>query len=69
MAIERRAATVEIRVEGRKLSGVVMRYGAVSPSHRERFLPGRSGWRRPCTWTSTTILSVRLPGIRAEASP
>ena len=40
MAIERRAATVEIRVEGRKLSGVVMRYGAVSPSHRERFLPG-----------------------------
>ena len=40
MAIERRTATVELRVEGRKLSGVVMRYGDISPSHRERFLPG-----------------------------
>ena len=40
MAIERRAATAELRVEGRKLSGTVMHYNAVSPSHRERFLPG-----------------------------
>ena len=38
--VERRAAAVELRVEGRKLSGVVMRYGDVSPSHRERFEPG-----------------------------
>ena len=38
--VERRAATVELRVEGRKLSGVVMRYGEISPSHRERFAPG-----------------------------
>ena len=38
--IERRAALGEIRVEGRKLTGTVVRYGEVSPSHRERFAPG-----------------------------
>ena len=40
MTVERRSAAVELRVEGRKLSGVVMNYGEVSPSHRERFEPG-----------------------------
>ena len=38
--IERRTSQVEIRIEGRRLSGTVMRYGDVSPSHRERFEPG-----------------------------
>ena len=38
--VERRAALGEIRVEGRKVSGVVLRYGEVSPSHKERFAPG-----------------------------
>ena len=38
--IERRAALAEIRVEGRTVSGVVMRYGEVSPSHKERFEAG-----------------------------
>ena len=38
--VERRAALGEIRVEGRKLTGTVMRYGEVSPSHKERFEPG-----------------------------
>ena len=38
--VERRAALGEIRVEGRKLTGTVMRYGEVSPSHKERFAPG-----------------------------
>ena len=38
--VERREAGGEIRVEGRRLSGVVMKYGDISPSHRERFLPG-----------------------------
>ena len=38
--VERRAALGEIRVEGRKLIGTVMRYGEVSPSHKERFEPG-----------------------------
>ncbi len=37
--MERRAGG-ELRAEGRRLSGVVMRYGDVSPSHRERFEPG-----------------------------
>ena len=38
--VERRAALGEIRVEGRKISGIVLRYGEVSPSHRERFEVG-----------------------------
>ena len=37
---ERRTFGTELRAEGRKLSGVVMKYGDVSPSHRERFAPG-----------------------------
>ena len=39
MEFERRY-TAELRAEGRKLSGTVMRYGDISPSHRERFEPG-----------------------------
>lgn len=38
--VERRAALGEVRVEGRKISGLVMRYGETSPSHRETFLSG-----------------------------
>ena len=38
--VERRAALGEIRVEGRKITGVAIRFGEVSPSHRERFEPG-----------------------------
>lgn len=40
MTWERRIAGLELRAEGRRLSGVVMRYGDISPSHRERFEPG-----------------------------
>ena len=40
METERRAALCEIRVEGRKLAGTVMKFGEVSPYHRERFEPG-----------------------------
>ena len=41
MATERRISFgIELRAQGRKLSGTVMQYGAVSPSHRERFEPG-----------------------------
>lgn len=40
METERRAALGEIRIEGRKLAGVVLRYGDISPTHRERFAPG-----------------------------
>ena len=38
--LERRAALGELRVEGRRLTGIVIRYGETSPSHRERFEPG-----------------------------
>ena len=37
---ERRFTGVELRAEGRRLTGTVMRYGDTSPSHRERFEPG-----------------------------
>ena len=37
--IERRPGG-ELRAEGRRLTGTVMRFGDVSPSHRERFEPG-----------------------------
>ena len=37
--LERRAG-LEFRVAGRTLSGTAMRYGEVSPSFRERFMPG-----------------------------
>ena len=40
MEFERRLSGLELRAEGRRLSGVVMKYGDVSPSHRERFEPG-----------------------------
>ena len=38
--MERRTFGTEVRAEGRRLSGVVLSYGDVSPSHRERFEPG-----------------------------
>ena len=37
--MERRTFGTEVRAEGRRLSGVVLAYGDVSPSHRERFEP------------------------------
>lgn len=40
MEFERRFAGVELRADGRRLSGTVLRYGDISPSHRERFEPG-----------------------------
>ena len=40
MEFERRVSGTELRAEGRRLSGIAMKYGDVSPSHRERFEPG-----------------------------
>ena len=40
MSTERRYSNTEFRLEGRKLTGTALRYGEVSPSHRERFEPG-----------------------------
>ena len=36
----RASGRVEFRVAGRTLSGTVLRYGDLSPEHRERFAPG-----------------------------
>ena len=40
MEFERRTTGLELPAEGRRLSGVVLTFGEVSPSHRERFEPG-----------------------------
>ena len=40
MEFERRISATEIRAEGRRLSGVVLTFGEISPSHRERFEAG-----------------------------
>ena len=40
MSLERFYAGLELRAEGRRLVGPAIRYGEVSPSHREKFEPG-----------------------------
>ena len=40
MEFKRRATGLELRAEGRRLSGTVLRYGDVAPKIGERFLPG-----------------------------
>ena len=37
---ERTLRPLELRAEGRRLFGTILKYGEVSPSHQERFLPG-----------------------------
>ena len=37
--MERRFSDTEFRAEGRRLSGIAMKYGDISPGHRERFEP------------------------------
>ena len=38
--LERTIRPLELRAEGRRLEGTILKYGEISPSHRERFLPG-----------------------------
>ena len=40
MEIERRPSGLELRAEGRRLFGVALPFNEISPSHREKFLPG-----------------------------
>ena len=40
MEFERRFAGLELRAQGRRLSGIALPFNEVSPSHREKFLPG-----------------------------
>ncbi len=39
-SLERTIRPLELRAEGRRLEGTILKYGEISPSHRERFLPG-----------------------------
>lgn len=64
--IEHRAGA-EFRVAGRTLSGTVLRYGDLSPEHRERFAPGAFApvpmvRRRPERAGGRSILLVGLVG-------
>ena len=73
---ERRYAGAELRAEGRTLSGPVVVYGEVSPSHREKFLPGsiplspaetvqldyRHDQYRTLTWTGAGLSLADTPG-------
>ena len=38
--LERTIRPLELRAEGRRLEGTILKYGETSPSHQERFLPG-----------------------------
>ena len=38
--LERTIRPLELRAEGRRLEGTILKYGEISPNHRERFLPG-----------------------------
>ena len=35
-----------------RLTGTLLRYGDVSPSHRETFEPGSLSWTKPRAWCS-----------------
>ena len=38
--LERTIRPLELRAEGRRLEGTILKYGEISPNHREKFLPG-----------------------------
>ena len=38
--LERTIRPLELRAEGRRLEGIILKYGEVSPNHQERFVPG-----------------------------
>ncbi len=79
--MERRAGPPELRSEGRVLVGPAMRYGDVSPSHRERFEPGafaldsRTRWldvrhdrERVIAWTGAgLVLEDRADALMVRA--
>lgn len=59
MILERRD-TLEIRADGRTLIGPVVRYGEVSPTHRERFAPGSL---RPAGYPVLNLSHRRMEAI------
>ena len=38
--LERTIRPLELRAEGRRLEGIILKYGEVSPNHQEKFVPG-----------------------------
>ena len=72
-ALERRfIESAEIRATGRKLTGSALRYGDVSPTHRERFAPG-SVTVAPSAWLNyrhdpERALCWRGAGLEIQAS-
>ena len=38
--LERTIRPLELRAEGRRLEGTILKYGEISPNHQERFVPG-----------------------------
>ena len=38
--LERTIRPLELRAEGRRLEGIILKYGEISPNHQERFVPG-----------------------------
>ena len=50
MSAERRYSGVEVRAEGRRLTGPAIRYGDTSPTHREKFAPGAFNLDNQTRW-------------------
>ena len=62
MGAERRYSGSELRAEGRRLIGPAIRYGDISPSHKERFEPGAFALDGGTRW-----LNVRHDATRVIA--
>ena len=59
MEIERATGPLEVRAEGRTLSGPAIRYGDVSPSHREAFAPGSIALDDRTRWLDLDHIGIR----------
>ena len=70
--LERTIRPLELRASGRRLEGTILKYGEISPNHRERFVPGAfSPWIRGLP-AGSIIATIRLgswPIPKGEDSP
>ena len=57
----RSAASPELRVEGRRLIGVPMRFGEIAPTYRERFAP------QAFEWDGSVVLDLEHRNLEAVA--
>ena len=72
--IERRYSGTELRAEGRRLVGPAIRYGDISPSHRERFEPGAFDLDNRTRWLDlehdpTRVLAYSGAGLDLRDGP